>query len=405
MKDRLVVMLPLCTLLFFAAGGTGTGAADDGGGAALFNAGRYEEALRYYEEEARRSPLSPSLRHNLAHARAAYGQVLFLRGNFEGATRLVDDAIEMLPREHAFHLLKARISFDAGHLYEAMHHAEKAVNPQSRNPLAHEIIGDIFYQRGELNNAVASWKKASADGNSRAADKIGRADRERNAEGAFGRDVSVHFTLQYDGPVSKNVVRSVLGEMETLYDRIGDFVGSYPAGDIPVILYSRVLYREVTHSPLWAAGSFDGKIRVPVAGLHDEGDVRRIRPILAHELSHAFFRAVAPRGLPLWFEEGLAGHLEDLYGRGLDRSPGPGRAPFPGSFATLDGNLRGTGKGVRTAYRAALRSVRHIIEYRGDWSIRRILEKVGSGVPFAEALEGETGLPLQRLEEILQPSP
>ena len=49
---------------------------------------------------------------------------------------------------------------------------------------------------------------------------------------------------------------------------------------------------------------------MPVGGLQTEEDSRRLEPVLAHELTHAFIRANVPGRLPLWFEEGLAGHFE-----------------------------------------------------------------------------------------------
>ena len=35
---------------------------------------------------------------------------------------------------------------------------------------------------------------------------------------------------------------------------------------ITVVLYSREQFRDITRSPQWAAGMFDGEIRVPVHG-------------------------------------------------------------------------------------------------------------------------------------------
>jgi Tfp pilus assembly protein PilF len=373
-------------------------------GAVLFEAGRYGEAVRHYEEAVRQEPESVRLRSNLAHARAAFGQEAFLKGNLRDAGDLVDKALHTLPDEKSFHLLRARIFFEDGRLYDAMRHAERALDPAAESPGALELMGDIHYQRGELNSALSFWRRAASAGSGRAGSKIARAGIERDAEASFGRNVSIHFTLQYDGPVSAGISTLILREMENLYDRIGGIIGSYPDGDLPVILYSRILYHEITSSPLWAAGSFDGKIRVPVADVDDETDVAALRPVLAHEISHAFIRSVTPRGLPLWFEEGLAGHIEALHGGGRE-SAGFRSAGFPGSFSALDEGLRGGGSSVKSSYLAARGAVRHLIEYSGSWSLRRILEKVGRGVPFPDALLGETGLSVSVLEERLRGLP
>lgn len=390
-------------LIFLAASGHAPGEPEREEGAVHFEAGRYEEAVRSFEKALGRTPESEIHRRNLAHARAAYGQELFLMGNVRDAGALVDEALLTLPGEAGFHLLRARIFLEEGRHYDAMRHAESALRPGSESPVALELIGDVHYQRGELSSALSFWRRAAAAGSSRAEAKAARADIERAAESSFGRDVSIHFTLQYDGPVADGVSRLVLGEMESLYDDIGEFIGSYPGGDIPVILYSRILYHEITGSPLWAAGSFDGKIRVPVAGLRDQDDVAGLRPVLAHELSHVFMRAVAPRGLPLWLEEGLAEHLEAEYGR--PSGDAALAAPFPGTFAALDRRLREGGSGASSAYLAARAAVRYLIGHSGDWSLRRLVERVGSGTPFSDALREETGLSLMELEERLRLSP
>ena len=60
--------------------------------------------------------------------------------------------------------------------------------------------------------------------------------------------------------------------------------------------------------PAWSAGAFDGKIRVPVQGVSQNID--QFDQILVHELTHAMIYAVAPRGVPAWLHEGLAGYFE-----------------------------------------------------------------------------------------------
>jgi len=211
--------------------------------------------------------------------------------------------------------------------------------------------------------------------------------------------VSVHFTLQYDDTVPDGIATAVLEEMEKAYDVIGAELGNYPEGDIPVILYSKVLFTEITRNPLWVAGSFDGKIRVPVRGLASGRDVYRLRPILTHELAHAFIQQMAPRGLPLWFQEGLAKHFENLPSEHalayLEKHAGS----FPRSLDGLNEGLRGRAGPVQASYLASLLALRALIDEEGFWSVRTILESVGRGVPFATAFVEETRLSLAEFQE------
>jgi hypothetical protein len=55
--------------------------------------------------------------------------------------------------------------------------------------------------------------------------------------------------------------------------------------------------------PDWVAAVFDGKLRVPVEMMH----YREIyRPVLFHELTHSFVRAMTRAKVALWINEGIA---------------------------------------------------------------------------------------------------
>ena len=61
-------------------------------------------------------------------------------------------------------------------------------------------------------------------------------------------------------------------------------------------------------APVWAAAVFDGRIRVPIRGAlaHPE----ELDRVLSHELAHAFVHSIAPRGVPVWLNEGIAMFFE-----------------------------------------------------------------------------------------------
>src|SRR6185503_7359680 len=48
------------------------------------------------------------------------------------------------------------------------------------------------------------------------------------------------------------------------YWRIGELLGTYPIDPIGVVLYTTEQFHDVTRSPTWAAGAYDGTIRVPM---------------------------------------------------------------------------------------------------------------------------------------------
>lgn len=369
-------------------------------GAALFSAGSLPEAVAKFDEALALDPGFGQARHNLAAALATQGQKDLTAGNFADARGRLERAIELAPAEAPYHLLLGVLCFRRGDLYEARLSVDRALELAPDLAEAHEVSGDLLYQEGSLERARAEWETAASAAGPRGHSlraKIDRAAREAEAEGGFGRDVSRHFTIQYDGPVPAEVARTALRLLEAAYDRLWSDFDRAPQHDIPVILYTRGLFDEITRSPGWVTGSYDGKIRVPVGGLRSREDAERLGPILSHELTHAFIRANVPARLPLWFEEGLAGHFQGL-------TPDAARATLlaaGGAFPSLEevsSALRG-GPRVGAAYAAAALAVAEMLRMDGFWLPKRTLEQMAAGKPFPEAFQIAAGIGLAEFEE------
>ena len=108
---------------------------------------------------------------------------------------------------------------------------------------------------------------------------------------------------------------------------------------------------------------------------------------------------MASRGLPLWFEEGLAKHFEGIETSAAAQYLDRHNLPLPSSLSQVDLWLRGRGGSVEAGYLAALLAVRVLIDDEGFWTVRRIIESVGRGIPFEEALQQEARLQTWELEE------
>ena len=65
---------------------------------------------------------------------------------------------------------------------------------------------------------------------------------------------------------------------------------------ISVVLYTSEQFRDITRAPSWAAGAYDGTIRVPMRGALDEET--ELDRVLAHEFTHSLVRTLATRSLP-----------------------------------------------------------------------------------------------------------
>ncbi len=369
-------------------------------GAALFRAGRLAESVGKLEEALTLAGDADReiVRRNLAVALASLGQEELRAGRLDEARERLERAVGLAPDEAPYQFLLALLHFRRGEHYEARQRVDRALELAPGLVEARELSGDLYYQDGSLDRARAEWEAGLAAAGPRAhalRAKLDRLGHEADAAGAFGRDVSRHFSIEYDGPVPGAVARTALRLLEEAYDRLWREFGRPPQHDVPVILYSRELFDRITRSPGWVAGTYDGKIRVPVGGLATAEDAERLAPVLAHELTHAFVRANAPGRLPLWFEEGLAQHFQ-----GVGHEPARRGARDGGGFRSLaevDAALRG-GARVSTAYAAAALAVAEMIRMDGFWLPRRTLEHLAAGRPFAEAFRDAAGMELGEFE-------
>jgi len=134
----------------------------------------------------------------------------------------------------------------------------------------------------------------------------------------LGVERSMHFRLEFDGNPSKKDVMEALAVLEVAYDSISTLFDFVPENKMGIVLYEANNYQGVGPHPEWVAAVFDGKLRVPVNIM----EFREVyRPILFHELTHAFVQAIARKSVPLWMNEGIA-QVIDASRTGSERPKG-----------------------------------------------------------------------------------
>ncbi|MCQ2099152.1 MAG: hypothetical protein MJZ10_02430 [Fibrobacter sp.] len=119
----------------------------------------------------------------------------------------------------------------------------------------------------------------------------------------LGLERSAHFRLEFDGRPSRSDVLEALSVLEVAYDSLCHLFDFRPENKLQVVLYESEDHGGVGGRPAWAGALFDGKLRIPVNVMQ----YREVyRPMLFHELTHAFIRAVVRVKIPTWANEGIA---------------------------------------------------------------------------------------------------
>lgn len=248
------------------------------------------------------------------------------------------------------------------------------------------LLGEVLYRATDLDGAITVYEQALAHApeNAQIQSKLEAWRKEAALHNRFGKRYGNHFTVLFEGPAEAELADRAVALLEDAYVRIGTSLYTYPADVITVVLYTREQFRDVTQSPAWAGGSFDGRIRVPVMGaLQNLAEFERV---LAHEFTHALVRSVAPRGVPFWFNEGLAVNFEkaDLSKERAEVSAAATLLPLDRletSFAGLDA------KQATLAYAQSAITVQSLIERGGGSAIANVLVDLGHNIPFEQAFE------------------
>ena len=286
-------------------------------------------------------------------------------------------------------LAAALEAFEAGRLDTARVHLVDALKADPTLAPASVMLGELLYRAGDLRSAIDVYQRALTydPDHPRITATLEAWRKELALHDRFAQKLGDHFTVLFEGPAEEDLARTAVQTLEAAYWRIGSTLNTYPTEVITVVLYTRQQFRDITQSPDWAGGAFDGRIRVPVQGALS--NMREFERVLTHEFVHALVRTVAPRNAPQWLNEGLAMNFDgtDLTAMGTrlqEASRGPELRRLEGSFAGLDR------ADASLAYARSAIAVRDLLTDAGPVAVMAILADVGRGVRLAEAFERHT---------------
>ena len=308
-------------------------------------------------------------------------------GRTEDAAAAFAEAIRQQPRDAALHLGAALAAQLMGDTARARESLEQALRLAPNFTMASLLLGDLLYRQSDLQGAIAVYEEARkhAPADKTLSARLARLRSEPSPEKGFFQSQSAHFTVLFEGPADEEVARRAVDILEDAYWRVGTALYTFPDHVITVVLYTEQQFRDTTRSPSWAAAAYDGRIRVPMRGALQQapGELERV---LTHELTHAMIRAIAPRGVPTWLNEGLAVMFEPQGAQWAATTMAGSSARIPldrlaGGFDDLSGNQ------ARIAYAESTDAARRLFDELGGAGVVALLQDIARGVPLAEAFE------------------
>ena len=315
------------------------------------------------------------------------------------AARLFAEALVLRPNDPTLMFGAGAAAYLQGRLADATWRLRRVLELDPTITEAARLLGEVVHGSGDIDGAIAIYEKALkyAPKDADLAAKLAGLRKDTERHGTFTERRDQMFTVLYEGRQEEATAVKATEILRTAYRKITARLGAQPANSIYVVLYTERQFRDFTGSPDWAAGVYDGRIRVQTAGaLKDPVSFERV---LTHELAHAIIWGLAPRGVPAWLHEGMAQYFADSDIQGARR-----RVKAQGSPVVLKDLERSfstkTAIEARFAYEASLAAVSFVVERSGfGWGT--FFSDLAEGEPCESALIRRFGLSYADLEASL----
>jgi tetratricopeptide (TPR) repeat protein len=307
-------------------------------------------------------------------------------GAIEAAATAFRDALAADPRNAQLHLGAAMAATLEQRYGDARADCERALELDPSLLQARALLGQVLYRMHDVASAIRVYESLAADRRDPAlADEargtLDRWQRELDLHDRMQQTVGSHFTISFEGPAEAELAARALGALDRSYWRIGQLLGVYASAPIPVVLYTTEQFRDITRSPSWAAGAYDGTIRIPMHGALEKSV--ELERVLSHEFTHALVHTLAARGVPTWLNEGLATALETGDLSWADEWVG--RAPHVPLSALQKGFGRFSDNQAQLAYATSAVAARRLLVEAGGIAVANLLRDLGSGADFEAA--------------------
>lgn len=402
---RLQTVLPgilLLCLLLPASGRTEASAQQmHQHGIASYRSGDVEQALSDLRKAHQLDPYNASITRNLSVALLNRGRQLMQQGQYQDAEELFYQGRQLAPENIDFWIDRGHALLALRNYAEAEVDLNEALGMDPEQAVAWQFLGRLYYLTSRLSEAIEAWQEALEldPGNARLREVLAKAHREIQIETKMTRSYAANFVISYDDDNHPDLGDALLEVLNQAYTDVGGDLDYYPSAQVPVLVYTRKDFSRVTLSPGWAAGAYDGKIRVPVGGVSRVS--APLKGVLFHEYAHVAVRDLTGGNCPTWLNEGLAEQV--------------GRTQFDPPLKVLDtaetllgfSGLSRSWKNlpaehVRLAYEQSYSFVHFLIDDYGWYLIGDVLRNLARRMDVAAAFEAayrSYGLDLKSLQQ------
>jgi tetratricopeptide (TPR) repeat protein len=360
----------------------------------LLEQGQYLEGLALLKEAQQSQPYDATIRENLSNAYSVIGQMLNNKQRYEEAVTVLYEAQQFDDSQRAFWILRGYAFFKLQKYSEAEVELLEARGMGDPDAGILQLLGQIYYDTDRMYEAFDVLESAElyAPENHAVTQMLEKVRRELAVEKGMDKEYGGHFVITFEGDENQYLGSEVLEVLEDAYNWIGSQLDHYPEQRVTVILYSQRQFSELTNSPDWAGGLYDGKIRLPVGGIATVD--ARVSGLLYHEYMHVVVRDIVGAKVPTWLNEGLAENAErHVRDKPLHLLPAAIKQDKLIPFETLEQSFMNlTGMQVLLAYEQSYDLVRFLIDRYGWHNVRDLLFALRDNQTFFDAIETVLGI-------------
>ena len=272
---------------------------------------------------------------------------------------------------------------------QAQEALERALQLGAEDPHAMVALGQVYRQQGYRQDAVAMFQRARERGTADPgfSTMLQRLERELDVEWDFTKLRSPHFQIAFADGQDEQAARVVVSGLEDAYFTVGRRLDLFPPDRTPVVLYPSEDFHDITQTPSWTGGVYDGRIKLPVRGLEENSPL--LTRTLRHEYAHVLINQLGRGRCPVWLNEGVAIWGEEEHdGERVSwaRNVIAGQDLFnlrelEQPFSQLSADR------VEAAYAQSYLAVRSLVDRFGARRVRELLATVGEGESVTAAFE------------------
>lgn len=360
----------------------------------LLKNSQWEQALEKLTKIYESPGADSNLKYYIVYCCEHLANIAFNEKRYRDAIERFGDALEYVDDQPRLYFGQGVCYFTLAQYDDAEEVFSRVIQLQPDHFLAHRMLGEIYYMSNNMDGAREHWEtalKIKPDDEYTKKRMAGLKKFDKVA-GKYETENGMMFSVSFDGTEKPELRELVLGMLEEISTDVGQQMGLYPKRQIPVILLTNRAFFDITGSPEWAGGVYEGHIKVPV----DKYDAKLLRMVLAHEYVHAVIFDHLSFRCPWWLNEGLAQYLSrDLSGnkKKLDIAAKFMKEGETPPLEELPGNLlkSGDSKHVLVAYSLALSAVQYFVDQFGIADMQFIFDLMAEGKGFAGVMNEITG--------------